>query len=227
MILSDDFDTQIRVRNMVKTMLQLQDRMNTKVHPDWRNQNYPWYRAAWIEVAELMDHYGWKWWKKQEPDLAQARMEVIDILHFCLSDYMQIWNIDNAAAHLQSAANEAYSPIMIASGSNDVLLNAECLAASFLTEQEVPSRELFELAISLGMSFDDLFLGYVGKNVLNMFRQEHGYKEGTYQKIWDGREDNEHLVAIARSLDSSSPDFPQQLQAALAARYAELCGVTA
>ena len=44
------------------------------------------------------------------------------------------------------------------------------------------------------MDFDALYRSYVGKNVLNFFRQDHGYKEGTYVKNWAGREDNEHLV---------------------------------
>ena len=49
----------------ILTMLRLQDQMNQKVHPDWVSQNYEWYRAVWIECAELMDHVGYKWWKHQ------------------------------------------------------------------------------------------------------------------------------------------------------------------
>ena len=26
--------------------------------------------------------------------------------------------------------------------------------------------------------------------MLNQFRQDHGYKEGTYKKVWNGKEDN-------------------------------------
>src|SRR5690606_33754136 len=37
------------------------------------------------------------------------------------------------------------------------------------------------------MDWKDLFCQYVGKNVLNFFRQDHGYKEGTYRKLWSGR----------------------------------------
>lgn len=33
----------------------------------------------WTECAELMDHIGWKWWKKQEIDIEQAQIELIDI----------------------------------------------------------------------------------------------------------------------------------------------------
>lgn len=43
------------------------------------------------------------------------------------------------------------------------------------------------------MNWLEWFKQYTGKNVLNVFRQDHGYKAGTYIKVWDGREDNEHL----------------------------------
>ena len=59
------------MHQQIKTMLDLQDSMNTKVNSDWRAQNFEWYRAIWIECAELLDHYGWKWWKKQQPDIDQ------------------------------------------------------------------------------------------------------------------------------------------------------------
>ena len=38
------------------TMLDLQNRMNSKVNSDWMSQGNAWYRAAWIECGELMDH---------------------------------------------------------------------------------------------------------------------------------------------------------------------------
>ncbi len=53
----------------------------------------------------------------------------------------------------------------------------------------------------------------------NAFRQDHGYKEGTYQKLWGGREDNEHLAEIAESLDSAAENFSNQLYTALKSRY--------
>ncbi|MCU7958424.1 MAG: dUTP diphosphatase, partial [gamma proteobacterium symbiont of Bathyaustriella thionipta] len=49
-------------------MLSLQDSMNTRVDENWRQAGFAWYRAIWVECGELMDHYGWKWWKHQQPD---------------------------------------------------------------------------------------------------------------------------------------------------------------
>jgi hypothetical protein len=69
------------------------------------------------------------------------------------------------------------------------------------------------------LSFDDLYRHYVGKNVLNFFRQDHGYKEGSYQKEWNGREDNEHLSELMEVLDSESNDFPTDVYDALKAKY--------
>ena len=70
------------------TMLNLQDSMNKKVNPSWITAGYEYLRAAMIESVEAMDHHGWKWWKAQQKDLPQLQMEMIDIWHFALSDYL-------------------------------------------------------------------------------------------------------------------------------------------
>ena len=72
-------------QDAILNMLQMQHRMNSRVHEDWINQHFEWYRAIWIECGELMDHVGYKWWKKQTPDMEQVRLEVVDIWHFGLS----------------------------------------------------------------------------------------------------------------------------------------------
>ena len=70
-----------------------------------------------------------------------------------------------------------------------------------------------------GLDFTQLHSAYVGKNVLNFFRQDHGYQAGTYQKLWTGREDNEHLVEVLAELDSAADDYADRVYAALQARY--------
>ena len=69
------------------------------------------------------------------------------------------------------------------------------------------------------MDFDQLFRTYVGKNVLNFFRQDHGYKSGEYQKLWHGREDNEHLIEVLGELDCAADEVPDALYRALQERY--------
>ena len=82
--------------------------------------------------------------------------------------------------------------------------------------------EAFAVAMaSLPMSYSELFEMYVGKNVLNGFRQNNGYKDGSYRKLWAGREDNEHLVEALAALPADSEDFPEKLYEELRRRYQE------
>ncbi len=57
---------------------------------------------------------------------------------------------------------------------------------------------------------------------MNFFRQDNGYKQGTYIKEWAGREDNEHLVELSSALDSASVSFRDDLYQALQQRYENL-----
>ena len=74
---------------MLETMVALQESHNVQVASDWRSRGLPFQRAIWVECAELLDHFGWKWWKRQAPDLGQVKLELVDIWHFGLSQLMQ------------------------------------------------------------------------------------------------------------------------------------------
>lgn len=200
-------------------LLERQDEMNKIVDPNWRNQEYEYYRAAWIECAELIDHYGYKWWKKQTPDMEQVRLEIVDILHFVLSIYLSGVESDySGLVRLFITDFEDFKPNGLG-----VLLNAEHMVRVLLTPQsDCVFRAFLGLMSSAGMTFDQTYRLYIGKNVLNFFRQNNGYRDGTYVKIWNNREDNEHLTEIMTSLDSDSASFSKDLYDKLEDRYREL-----
>ena len=199
-------------------MLELQDSMNQRVHPEWRDQGYEWYRAVWVECAELMDHYGWKWWKKQTPDLEQVKLELIDIWHFGLS-YLLVTHeqksIDDLAELIQIEFSHSGKP-------SEFKSSLESFVESVLLNRGFSVREFATLMASADITFDALYVGYIGKNVLNFFRQDHGYKDGSYVKVWDGREDNEHLVELCERLNHASPHFKDELYEGLKKRYTEI-----
>ena len=170
------------------TMLEMQDRMNRKVHPDWINQQFAWYRALWIECGELIEHYGYKWWKHQQP---------------------------------------AWGHVPAPPQTMELREAVEALAGRALVGREFPVGHFWSLLQAAGMTPDELFTAYVGKNVLNFFRQDHGYKDGSYRKTWQGREDNEHLAELLGQLDSRSPRYADELYGALAARYAQVAAAHA
>jgi dimeric dUTPase (all-alpha-NTP-PPase superfamily) len=201
------------MKQKLVNMLILQDSMNTKVNLDWRSAGNEWYRAIWMEVSEMLEHYGWKWWKKQEPDMMQVKLEVVDIVHFALSIRLeQNKSLEESA---QLIADDFANPMQ----AEDIRKTIECLALVTLTDQGAHFSFIAGIMKYLDMSFDELYEIYVGKNVLNMFRQDNGYKEGTYNKVWNGREDNEYLADIIESLNVDSQSFQDEIYTALKKSY--------
>jgi dimeric dUTPase (all-alpha-NTP-PPase superfamily) len=207
------------MRQKLLTMLTMQDSMNTKVHPQWSEQNFEWYRAVWIECAELMDHQGYKWWKKQDPDLEQVQLEVIDIWHFGMSALFA--NYDSAT-DIADAILSAWSTIE--NQQLSVHQATEELAAWCLMHKSFSASHFWQLLVAVELDFDQLFVAYVGKNVLNFFRQDNGYKDGSYIKLWDGKEDNLHLVELTAELDTEADSFREDLYNALSDLYQQLTG---
>ncbi len=212
--------------NQAATMLALQDKMNAKVNPDWINVGSPFLRAVVIEGAEAIEHHGWKWWKKQECDLAQLQMELVDIWHFVLSAILikhrgeqnlaQADVFDNLSADSLAFDGQTYQ------FSDLNLLEKLELLIGLAAAKRYDIGLFSTLLTDCQMSWDELYAQYVSKNVLNFFRQDNGYKEGTYIKVWSGREDNEHLVEVMAKLDVKAEDYQDSLYQELAKRYALL-----
>lgn len=200
----------------IKIMLDLQNSMNNKVHSSWQTQGFEWYRAIWVECAELMDHFGWKWWKKQLPDTEQVALELIDIWHFGLSILLQ------SGTEQELLVAQIQSQLVIEKNDNDFRLDLENFVAATLSDRQFHVDLFGRLMAGIDMSFDQLYRGYVGKNVLNFFRQDHGYKTGTYIKEWHGEEDNVHLMRILGEIDAASPQFKEEVYDSLKVIYETL-----
>ena len=201
------------MQQQILTMLTMQDDMNTKVHPNWREQGFEWHRAIWVELAEMLDHYGWKWWKHQQPDIEQVHLELIDIFHFGLSARLVTGqSVEGIATEIEA---ELANP-------NPALTFAETIeqmVANTLATKGFDVASFAALMAQTELSFDELFRHYVGKNVLNFFRQDHGYKTGEYIKVWNGKEDNEVLMDVLRSTDASASDFKDRVYKGLKEAY--------
>ena len=194
----------------------MQNSMNTRVHEDWPKQGFEWYRALWIECGELIEHYGYKWWKKQTPDLPQVQLEVIDIWHFGLSALFE------DGKSIETMAEEIVAEVGNHQPTGAGVREAtEALALHSLETHGFSPSKFWDLMIASELNFDSLYTAYVGKNVLNFFRQDNGYQDGSYVKNWSGREDNEHLVEVIAELDHGAEDFSKQVYQALQNRYKE------
>jgi len=201
------------VQHQISQMLTMQDAMNSRVSTTWRENNYEWYRAIWVECAEMLDHHGWKWWKHQEIDVAQVQLELVDIFHFGLSLRLM------SGKDIAVIATELAQELIEGSPESDFKLALEKLASAAVTDKSFDAIALADCMRLMDMDIDELFRQYVGKNTLNFFRQDHGYKEGTYIKVWHGEEDNEVLAALVKALDSQSDNFQADLYRALEQKY--------
>ena len=206
----------MRIAEQLAAMAQLQEALNENVHAQWRTQGHQYYRAVWVECAELLDHFGWKWWKHQQPDLDQVKLEIVDIWHFGLSELIRAGSINAGRVDKSVVAAFSQRPPQLMDFRDAV----EALASQTLAQRAFPVAAFVDVMAALPIDLDELYRIYVGKNVLNVFRQANGYQSGSYVKVWAGREDNEHLFELVGTLDAASSSFSEDLYRALEARYA-------
>jgi len=222
-------------------MFRLQNRLNDDTNgPKWREgvtkqgKVINWKRCIVMETAELIDSFSWKHWKSIDGgiDMENIRIEMVDIWHFVMSYILRFKTPEEAAKKALETMKtssirlpESWSP-RENERIEELLSPFEDLMALALikSDDEVYMEELlekfWEALDAVGMSFDDLYRLYIGKNALNQFRQLHGYKEGTYTKIWNGREDN----AVMQEILTQKPDTTyDELLRELEKRYEEAC----
>ncbi len=211
-------------KTQMQLMLDMQNNMNTLIDKDWiKNQN-PFMLAAALEMGEAIEHYGWKWWKKQTPDMNQVRMEMADIWHFLLSQTIldMHYNPDNFTLDSILSADQ-YNNLLEDLCLDDFTQLTDLQLMTLLMSSYgiglVNVPVFLYLCGSLGLSTEDLFKLYVGKNVLNEFRQANGYKEGSYIKVWSGREDNEYLTEIMDTVYLDATNLKEEVYNALKAAY--------
>ena len=200
------------LREKIKEMLDLQNKINEKVHPHWREQNFEWYRAIWIECAELLDHYGWKWWKKQSPNQSQIELELVDIWHFGLSILLSKYDIEKSISLISEGMIDQR-------GSGKFRENLEDFTSKTLQTRCFDLKRFNQVMNDVGLTFEKLYVGYISKNVLNSFRQDKGYQAGTYIKDWGGIEDNEYLIRLASKMDPKSENFSSELYTLMEREY--------
>jgi dimeric dUTPase (all-alpha-NTP-PPase superfamily) len=170
-----------------------------------------WLRCIHMEVAELIDSTPWKHWKniKDGSDIENIHIELVDIWHFLMSYILQETNIPKAVSLVNTHC--IYEPVKIEDiNINSLVCESEKLSYISLAIQtgNMPEfsgverfiDQFFRTCKIAGLSFTGLQKVYIGKNCLNKFRQDHGYKEGTYIKVWNGDEDN---VAMMKILDAT------------------------
>jgi dimeric dUTPase (all-alpha-NTP-PPase superfamily) len=221
-------------------MLQLQASLNEATNgEEWtkgvtkNNKIINWKRCIYMECAEMIDSFSWKHWKNidKEADWANLQIEVVDVWHFIMSlaieNYANSYKggVDELALDISELENfcKIDSKNELFAHQDEVIETIESIMLDVLRrddlELEKMISEFFDLVVMSGLDLDTLYKLYVGKNILNQFRQDNGYKDGSYIKIWSGEEDN---VIMKRVLDDSSDISPSELYKELTKLYISL-----
>ncbi|MFT7003738.1 MAG: hypothetical protein ACJAWW_001090 [Sulfurimonas sp.] len=221
-------------------MLQLQAQLNDATNgEDWTKgvtknaKNINWKRCIYMECAEMVDSFSWKHWKSinKEPDWDNLKIEVVDVWHFIMSLAIENYSntlrggIEDIAINISNLEN--FSTIDVTNrdfaSQEDVITKVENLMLMSLSHDELDLdsfvAEFFDLVLMSGLDLETLYRLYVGKNILNQFRQDNGYKEGTYIKVWNTEEDN---VVMKRIWEQNSDIAPDVLYTELTKLYLAL-----
>lgn len=205
------------VKRKIKEMFKLQCQLNEELVPDWLERHLRFENAIIVEVAELIDCLGYKWWKHQEIDEANARVEIVDIWHFVMSyvlreDVLDPANIDQHIDKFSAISDELYiPPYEPVSNWAPVMYYARRLVREVESKDSVVGvlEKYFNLLASASMTIDSLYSRYIIKNALNKVRMMNGYQDGTYIKDWNGMEDN-HVAT--EMLFHDTPDYDTCVQ---------------
>ena len=206
----------------LREMFELQKRLNDETNgSDWElgetklGKEINWLRCIHMEVAELIDSTPWKHWKNigSDCDMQNLQIELVDIWHFLMSFALQEKNTPKAVELIGQSCN---FDIVKDVDYKQIITESEKLSYITLTLQvnNITTDEAIKQLVDqffvccrvAQLDFKTLQKLYIGKNCLNKFRQDHGYKEGTYIKIWNGAEDNVCMVDILDSQEIISFD---------------------
>jgi dimeric dUTPase (all-alpha-NTP-PPase superfamily) len=190
--------TDVQGVRLVRVLFKMQAALNSEIMgPTWAASGRDWHRAIWTEGAELIERLPWKWWKAAPAiDVPQLHLEIVDMLHFAVSAALERGTEPEQFAYLVFGGHN-YQLAPETDAVTRMLTAVETVACEALLRRTTSLlTSIGELASASGLTVERAFALYVGKNVLNRFRQVNGYKTGQYVKVWNGREDNEHMQSL-------------------------------
>jgi len=227
--------------DLIAKMYEMQCGFNVKIHPEWNKQNFSFHTAIVTETSEGIGSFAWKWWKKQTDDYQNYVVELVDLWHFIMSqDAQDVLNDETLFGEYFEDTAGDWRPYIYDCFPDYPLCKSvdtsskACLAELDLimeAQYEFKRGEIGSIDVCYALinawlrtvgDIDALYKFYIGKNVLNAFRQDNGYATGTYKKLWGKakEEDNVVMMRILEDLDATD-DMNEKVYAKLQFEYAK------
>lgn len=199
----------MQFKDTIEELLRLQDKTNTgTIGKDWNREKNKWGITIITELAEAIESSPYKWWKKGELDLDNIKVEIIDMLHFSMSLDMTRMDIPFLALHIREPewkyTEDGFDQDRFIEYCEDVISSVGMTYLS--SNAEIVTNNILKLAEGVGMDLKEVRNRYIGKNALNLLRQQRGYKDGVYKKIWGDDEDNVWIANYINENQTASFD---------------------
>lgn len=211
--------------SQILQMLELQQQLNDATNGEnWEEgitkngKKIDWRRCIYLEAAELIESYPWKHWKNidAKPDYENIKIELVDIWHFVMSEALRLYKVNNLGNIEELSQNimamQSYKNLENPKDSEldsyeQIALVEEMMRVLFCSDDiDQLINSFLEVTSKLGLNLSTLYALYIGKNILNKFRQENGYKDGSYIKTWNGQEDNVVMQNLLSNRDDITPN---------------------
>jgi len=197
---------------MLKILFNMQNDANTLTNGDcWVegfNENgleINWCRCMRFELVEAIDQsFSWKHWKNiknnnqydyMQNGLHNVKIELVDVFHFLMSENIkQSWTSEMIALFdkFDLSNTKIFTQIELI----QEIENLERIVFNYEDDNTFQNMKIlyntfWKVVLSV-MTFNEVYEMYILKNTLNIFRQNNGYKDGSYIKEWgiDKLEDN-------------------------------------
>ncbi len=219
----------------IKEMFLLQQKLNDETNGlGWENgytkngKIINWKRCIYMECAELIDSFNWKHWKDIEKpiDWENAVIEIVDIWHFIISLVLEDGKVNRGkgidrmvrdVTDIQGFERFTKEPYDIENAPSAEIINDIEKIIHETTGFKVDIydsllKNYFALSLKCGVNLKILYKYYVAKNILNSFRQKHGYKDGSYKKTWNNKEDNIIMLEILDKKPLGANELYEELE---------------
>lgn len=212
-------------RMQIAAMFALIMRINDKLSPRWINVTGTFLRGAATTAMEAIGRDGLKWWKPQTVHNTQLQQALVVVAHAMFSELLVRSNGKQEFAVAEAVALMAEPLATVTFDGQEYMLDEMDTAShiELLIGLSVARRVSFPLLATLmrdcGWTWNHLYREHVCKCIFQLFREDHGYNEGKYIPVWDGRPDQEHLSELKYSLDPGGSNFGEQIYTRLKALY--------
>ncbi len=104
-----------QIKQMFKLQQQLNDATNGLIWTEGatkEGRQISWLRCIYMETAEAIDSFNWKHWKDIEAphDLDNAKVELVDIWHFIMSEAIHFGDTQFAEAYENMQPEKEINP---------------------------------------------------------------------------------------------------------------------